>query len=235
MNTVRTKREIGSSMLKSFLSRAPLRYVLVIGLLLSLIALGMAARSYHLPDNHQDYEPEQPIAFSHRLHAGEMAIDCRYCHSGADKSRHAGIPAASICMNCHKFVTAPIGAIRAEDRKAEEEQRSPEPVVSPELAKLYDAMGLSDTLEPNPGKEAEGIAWVKIHNLPDYVYFDHRAHVSAGVACQTCHGSVETMERVRQVESLAMGWCVNCHRQVNQIGVQGKPVKASTDCSACHY
>ncbi|MCC6699758.1 MAG: cytochrome c3 family protein [Candidatus Hydrogenedentes bacterium] len=138
-------------------------------------------------------------------------------------------------MNCHKFVTATIGAIRAEDQRAEKEQRAPRPVVSPELAKLYEAMGLDDARKPDVNKKADGVVWVKIHNLPDYVYFDHRPHVNAGVACQTCHGSVETMERVRQVENLSMGWCVNCHRQANQIGVQGKSVNASTDCTACHY
>lgn len=222
-------------MLKRFINNSITTVVLSIGLGLSLVTLGMASRVYHLPDNHEGYEPVQPIAFSHRLHAGEIGIDCRYCHTGADKSRHAGIPAASVCMNCHKFVTAPLGAIRAEEKKANEEQRKPNTVVSTELAKLYAAMGLNETLEPIPSADPTGIAWVKIHNLPDYVSFDHRPHVAAGVACQTCHGSVETMERVRQVENLSMGWCVNCHRQANQFGVQGKTVKASTDCSACHY
>ncbi len=209
--------------------------VLVVGLGLSVITLGVAARTYHLPDNHQGYEPAQPIAFSHRLHAGELAMDCRYCHTSADKSRYAGIPSPDVCMNCHKFVTAPIGALRAEEQRATEEQREPQPVVSPELAKLYAAMGMDESAAPVPGAEAEGVEWVKIHNLPDYVYFDHRPHVNAGVDCQTCHGNVESMERVRQVENLSMGWCVNCHRQSNQIGVQGKPVHAPTDCTACHY
>jgi hypothetical protein len=222
-------------MLTRLLSKTVTTGVLIIGLGLGVVTLGVAARSYHLPDNHQGYEPEQPIAFSHRLHAGELSMDCRYCHTAADKSRHAGIPPAGVCMNCHKFVTAPIGAVRAEDQKAEEEQRSPELLVSSELAKLYAAMGLDEKLEPDPGTQAEGIEWVKIHNLPDYVYFDHRPHVNAGVACQTCHGNVETMERVRQMESLSMGWCVNCHRQSNQVGVQGMPVNAPTDCATCHY
>ncbi|MBI2434108.1 MAG: cytochrome c3 family protein [Candidatus Hydrogenedentes bacterium] len=222
-------------MLRKLISREPLTYALLAGFVLGLVALSLAARSYHLPDNHQDYEPEQPIAFSHRLHAGELALDCRYCHFGAATSRHAGIPAASVCMNCHKFVTATMGALRAEERIAKEEKRAPGKVVSPELAKLYRGLGLNEKLEPDPAQTPTGIAWVKIHNLPDYVYFDHRAHVSAGVACQTCHGSVETMERVRQVESLAMGWCVNCHREANRIGVQGKPVQASVDCATCHY
>lgn len=209
--------------------------VLLIGLGLSVVTLGVAARTYHLPDNHQGYEPEQPIAFSHRVHAGELAIDCRYCHTSATESRYAGIPSPDVCMNCHKFVTATMGAIRAEESQATEEQRTPEPVVSKDLAKLYTAMGLDDPSGPAASAGGEGIAWIKIHNLPDYVYFDHRPHVNAGVQCQTCHGNVEAMERVRQVESLSMGWCVNCHRQSNQFGVQGKPVHAPTDCSACHY
>jgi len=79
------------------------------------------------------------------------------------------------------------------------------------------------------------LAWVQVHKLPDFVYFDHRAHGNAGVECQRCHGPVETMERVRQVEDLSMGWCVNCHRQVNQTGVADKPVEASLDCDACHH
>jgi hypothetical protein len=83
--------------------------------------------------------------------------------------------------------------------------------------------------------KAKAIPWVRVHNLPDFAYFDHRAHVVAGVACQKCHGPVETMERVRQVESLSMGWCVNCHRDANLHGVAGKKVNASLDCAACHY
>jgi hypothetical protein len=153
-----------------------------------------------------------------------MQIQCQYCHFGADKSRHAGIPPASVCMNCHKFVTAPLGAVRAEDELAEKEKRAPRPVISAELRKLYDAL---DHSRP--------IAWTRIHSLPDFAYFDHRPHVSAGVACQQCHGSVESMERVRQVSDLSMGWCVNCHRQANRTGVAGRRVNASTNCSACHF
>jgi hypothetical protein len=209
--------------------------VLLVGLLFSGLALVPRLRSYNLPGNQQDYEPTQPIAFSHRLHAGELQMSCAYCHHAAEKSRHAGIPAASVCMNCHKHVTAPLIAINAEYLQADKEKRKPKTIVSPELKKLYDALALDDNLQPDPAKKPEPIKWVQVHRLPAFACFDHRVHVTAGVGCQHCHGSVETMERVRQVSDLSMGFCVNCHREVNEKGVKGKPVKASLDCAACHY
>ncbi|HNR31766.1 MAG TPA: cytochrome c3 family protein [Candidatus Hydrogenedentes bacterium] len=217
------------------MSKETATYVLAIGLVLSLLALTGAARTFNLAGNHQGYEPPQPIAFSHRLHAGELGMDCLYCHAGAQKSRHGGVPAASVCMNCHEFVTATLGAVQAEEAAAKEAGRAVEPVVSPEIAKLYEALGLNEKRERDPAKPTRPIAWTRIHNLPDFVYFDHRAHVGAGVSCQQCHGNVETMERVRQVETLAMGWCVNCHRQANAVGVQGRAVNASLHCTTCHY
>jgi hypothetical protein len=194
-----------------------------------------AVWTWPLPGIQQGYEPVQPIAYSHRLHAGELQIDCQYCHSGAETSRHAGIPAASVCMNCHKFITAPLGAVRAEDDLAQKENRRAGEVVSPEIAKLYTAFGLGQDRQPAAAGGAQPIEWVKVHNLPDYVYFDHRAHVNVGVKCQTCHGPVETMERLRQAEDLSMGWCVNCHRDATESGVAGQAVNASTDCVTCHY
>jgi hypothetical protein len=198
--------------------------VLGVGLLFSALLLASRAASFRLPGNHQGYEPVQPIAYSHRLHAGELQIDCMYCHGGAETSRHAGIPAANVCMNCHQFVTATLGAIREEDDLAAVEKRAPRRIVSPELQKLFDSV-----------QARQPVAWTKVHNLPDYVYFDHRAHVGAGVTCQTCHGPVETMERVRQVNSLSMGWCVDCHRTSSSTGIEGKKVAASLDCAVCHY
>jgi hypothetical protein len=209
--------------------------VLLVGLFFSLLALVPGIRGLRLPGNQQGYEPVQPIAFSHRLHAGEMQISCLYCHSGAEKSRHAGIPAASVCMNCHKYVTAPLGAIRAEDELAKKEDRQPQRIVSTELQKLYDALALDEKMQPDAAKQLTPIAWVKVHNLPDFAYFDHRAHVNVGVTCQQCHGPAEIMEQMRQVEDLSMGWCVNCHRDVNRLGVAGKAVHASIDCATCHY
>jgi hypothetical protein len=97
-------------------------------------------------------------------------------------------------------------------------------MVSAELRKLYDAV-----------QQSSPIAWTRIHSLPDFAYFDHRPHVGAGVACQQCHGPVESMERVRQFSDLSMGWCVNCHRDANRIGVAGKRVNASINCSTCHF
>jgi hypothetical protein len=201
-----------------------LTIVLGFAVVFSVMLLASRAAMFHLPGNQQGFEPAQPIAYSHRLHAGELQIQCQYCHFGADKSRHAGIPPASVCMNCHRFVTASLGAVRAEDEIAEKEKRAPRPVVSAELRKLYAAV---DGAQP--------ITWTRIHSLPDFAYFDHRPHVNAGVACQQCHGPVESMERVRQVSNLSMGWCVNCHRDANRTGIAGRRVNASTNCSTCHF
>ena len=125
-----------------------------------------------------------------------------YCHSGADKSRHAGIPAMNVCMNCHSGVTASPAAVKQEEEAAQQEQRAAQPIESAELRKLYDALALDETLAPISDKTPTPIAWKRIHKLPDFVYFDHRAHITASVACQTCHGPIETMERVRQVEAV---------------------------------
>lgn len=198
--------------------------ILAIGLGISCVLLAARLGQFHLPGNQQGYAPAQPIAYSHELHAGEMQIPCLYCHFGAQTSRHAGVPPANVCMNCHKEVTAPLGAVHAEDALAVKENRKPRRIVSPELQKLYDAI-----------RQNQPIAWNRIHALPSFVYFDHRAHVRVGVACQQCHGPVETMERVRQFSDLSMGWCVNCHRQTKQTGVGSVSVSPSTDCSACHF
>lgn len=211
-----------------------LTFVLGVGLAFTVVFFGLSV-SPRLPGNQQGYEPVQPIAYSHRLHAQELQIGCLYCHFGAEKSRHAGIPPAGVCMNCHRFVIASLGAIRAEHEQAQRENRQPRTVVSPELAKLYEAMGLNKESPQDGGKPTKPLAWIRVHKLPDYVYFDHRAHGNAGVECQRCHGPVETMERVRQVGNLSMGWCVNCHRELHQTGVAGRPVEASIDCDTCHY
>ncbi len=198
--------------------------VLLTTLAMSLLILVPKFNAYALPGNQRGYEPSQPIAFSHRLHAGELQVQCLYCHSEAEKSRHAGVPSANVCMNCHKFVAAPLGAIRAEDELAKKEKRDPRRVVSPEIQKLYDALALDGKMQPDPAKQPSPITWVKVHNLPDFVYFDHRPHVNAGVACQKCHGPVETMVRLRLDHALNMDRCVSCHRQRN----------ASIDCYTCH-
>jgi len=188
-----------------------------------------------LPDNNQGYEPAQPISYSHRLHAGELGISCLHCHGGAERSRTAGIPSAGVCMNCHKFVTAPWVNVKAEGDLATKEKREPKQIISSELEKVYAAMGLNREMKVDPTRRSTPIEWVKVHNLPSFVYFNHSAHVNADVECQTCHGEVETMERVRQVSDLSMGWCVNCHRDANKKSINGRKVYASTDCVVCHH
>jgi hypothetical protein len=209
--------------------------VLLVGLVLSSLVLVGRLKSYPLPGYQQGYEPEQPIAFSHRLHARDMQTSCLYCHYGAETSRHAGIPPASVCMTCHRFVTAAQKDVLPEIAEARKAKRPPQPIVSPELQKLYDTLGLDSKLEPDPGKTPKPIAWVKVHNLPAFTCFDHRSHTNARLTCQRCHGPVETMERVRQVADLSMGWCVNCHRQSGWTNLAGKAVQPSTDCATCHH
>lgn len=222
--------------------------VLLIGLFFGLITLVFGMSTWRLPDRETGYSPKQPIDYSHRLHAGELGIDCRFCHTAADKSRHAGIPSSDVCMKCHKFVTTSFDVFQDEMKKldaqkAENEKKGIEPnpdakpqrIISDKLKLLYDSLGLDENLQPREGAEPQSIPWVRVHNLPDYVYFDHRAHVAAGVTCQRCHGPVESMQRVRQQESLSMGWCVNCHRDATENGINGKEVHASTDCAVCHY
>ena len=141
------------------------------------------------------YQPTQPIRFSHALHAGKHKIDCQYCHTSAAKGKTSGIPSLNTCMNCHKAVTQ--GPVYGKD----------------EIAKIYDAVGWDPTAKAYT-KPPKPIEWVRIHNLPDHVYFNHSQHVVAGkVECQTCHGPVQTMSEVYQFAPLSMGWCVNCHRQ----------------------
>ncbi len=125
------------------------------------------------------YAPEQPVPYSHALHAGQLGIDCRYCHNTVETAAHAAVPPTQTCMNCH-------AAIRKESEK----------------------------LIPVRASYATGmpIPWVRVHDLPDYVYFNHSAHVRRGVGCVSCHGRVDTMEVVYQAEPLSMGWCLDCHR-----------------------
>lgn len=131
------------------------------------------------------YEPDQPIPYSHKLHAGTLGIDCKYCHMNAETGNVASVPALQVCMNCHAGIKKD----------------------SPKLAKLYEAW--------NSGKpeEAKALSWVKVHRLPDFVTFPHKAHVQAGLKCQECHGPVETMDVVKVSSPLSMGWCLECHRR----------------------
>jgi hypothetical protein len=209
------------------------------------LSLGLGAVLYNvdirLPGDNQGYAPVQPIAFSHRVHAGELNIDCQYCHFGARQSRHAGVPPASVCMNCHQTVTASSDTLLKEKVAAQASGRDPKLIVSPELRKLYDALGLDEGLNPSPDGQTTPIEWVRVHNLADFVYFDHRVHVARDVACETCHGPVQGMDRLRQESDLSMGWCIECHRSQSfsaHEALSGSTDRienhVSTNCVSCH-
>ncbi|MBI4347746.1 MAG: cytochrome c3 family protein [Elusimicrobia bacterium] len=217
---------------------------LATAIVVSLSLLASSALGLKWLGNDEGYAPRQPIAFSHRLHAGELGVTCQYCHAGAERSRTAGLPPLATCMNCHSKVTASFLATRAEAEAAKRENRKPRPVASVELQKVYDALGVDHEGKPVAGKPPAPVRWARVYHLPDFVVFDHRPHVAAALACQTCHGPVETMETLRQAASLSMGWCVNCHRASKvEAPLLNWPKKASAasdrhasvDCKACHY
>ncbi len=171
------------------------------------------------------YRPKQPLPYSHKLHAGDLGIDCRYCHTAVEVSAHATVPPTQTCMNCHKLI-----------------------------------LTSSQKLLPVRESWATGtpIAWVRVHKTPDYCYFNHSAHLRAGVGCSTCHGNVAQMDVVRQVQPLSMSWCLDCHRNpepylraagdvismtwsapANQMELAGrwrkeKNINPPVDCSGCH-
>ncbi len=172
------------------------------------------------------YEPEQPVPYSHRLHAGQLGIDCQYCHNWVEVADHSNVPPTQTCMNCHTQIRT-------------------------ESLKLLPVRESWATDAPIP--------WVKVHNLPDYANFTHTMHVNNGVGCETCHGRIDEMEVVRQVEPLSMGWCLECHRQPelylrpnDQVTTMGyvqpadfvernmeririEHIEPPTYCSGCHY
>ncbi|MBD1392820.1 cytochrome c3 family protein [Mucilaginibacter glaciei] len=183
---------------------------------------------------HQGYQPVQPIKYSHKLHAGVMKMECQYCHAGAYKSKIASIPSLNVCMNCHRSV------------KTE----------SPEIHKIYDALGYDPATAKYDSTKAKPIQWVRIHNLPDLAYFNHSQHVKVGnIKCQTCHGQVQTMQEVYQYSPLTMKWCIQCHKrtevnfkgnayydnmiQVHERLKKGEKVTAALlggiECAKCHY
>jgi cytochrome c551/c552 len=155
-----------------------------------------------------NYEPVQPIYYSHKVHAGINQINCLYCHGNAWESKSATIPSVNVCMNCHKTITTYEKGPKLYDKEGQEINGTAE------IGKLHKYAGF-DPSRPNdwdPSK-AKPIEWVRIHNLPDHVYFNHSQHIKAGnVQCQTCHGNIPEMDEVKQVSELSMGWCVNCHR-----------------------
>lgn len=156
----------------------------------------------------QGYAPVQPLHFSHKIHGGDNLIDCNYCHSSARKSKHSGIPSLNVCMNCHKMISEYNGVEDVEKGYTKE-------FYTNEIKKLYEAVGWDENTQSYTGEE-KPVKWVRIHNLPDFAYFNHSQHVTvAGIACQTCHGPVEEMEIMSQFSPLTMGWCITCHRDTN--------------------
>lgn len=156
----------------------------------------------------KNYEPEQPIFYSHKVHAGINQINCLYCHGAAMESKHAAVPSVNVCMNCHKTINT--------YEKGPQLFRTDGSEVNgtKEIEKLYSYAGFDpkNAAAWDPSK-AKPIPWTKIHNLPDHVYFNHSQHIKTGkVQCQTCHGEITNMDEVYQFSELSMGWCINCHR-----------------------
>lgn len=156
----------------------------------------------------QGYAPVQPIHYSHKIHAGANQIECKYCHSSARVSKHSGIPSLNVCMNCHKNIAEYNGEEDLENGYTKD-------FYTNEIKKLYAAVGWDEENQRYTG-ETKPVKWVRIHNLPDFVYFNHAQHVQVGeIECQKCHGPVEEMEIMYQYSPLTMGWCINCHRETN--------------------
>ena len=220
-------------------------FVLVIGFLLSsayftygyLMQIGID----------QGYAPIQPIHYSHKIHAGANQIECKYCHSSARVSKHSGIPSLNVCMNCHEY----IGEYNGEE---DLENGYTKDFYTKEIKKLYNAVGWDEENQVYTGN-TQPVKWIRIHNLPDFVYFNHAQHAQvAQIECQTCHGPVEEMEIMYQYSPLTMGWCIDCHRESNvdkdneyyqkvheelskKYGVEQLTVAqlGGIECAKCHY
>ncbi|GGF78099.1 c-type cytochrome [Wenyingzhuangia marina] len=160
----------------------------------------------------EGYQPVQPIAFSHKIHAGDNKIDCQYCHSSAKHSKTSGIPSVNVCMNCHKNISEV-----ADDTKIDTKGKA---YLDKEIQKVYEAAGWDSENLKYTG-ETKPVKWVRIHNLPDFAYFNHSQHVTvAGVKCQKCHGPVEEMDELYQYAPLTMGWCIECHKET-EVNIAG--------------
>jgi mono/diheme cytochrome c family protein len=191
---------------KAYVQNSFLVFVSVILLLLSSAYVGYSYLMQVGID--QGYMPIQPIHYSHKIHSGDNQIECKYCHSSARVSKHSGIPSLNVCMNCHMNIAEYNGDEDLEKGYTKD-------FYTNEIKKLYKAVGWDESTQSYTG-ETQPVKWVRIHNLPDFVYFNHAQHVSvAGIDCQKCHGPVEEMEIMYQHSSLTMGWCINCHRETN--------------------
>ena len=199
----------------------------------------------------EGYQPIQPIAFSHKIHAGDNKIDCQYCHSSAKHSKTSGIPSVSVCMNCHKNISE----VADDTKVVMDDHTLVKADLDKEIAKIYEAAGWdADKLEYTGNTKP--VKWVRVHNLPDFAYFNHSQHVTVGgVACQKCHGPVEEMEEVYQDSPVTMGWCIDCHK-ATKVDLKGNEYYAKIhkelaekygveqvtiaqlggkECGKCHY
>jgi hypothetical protein len=202
---------------------AILFFLLTIGFAMPILLGFRQISDIQLPNLHTGHQPEQPIPYSHRLHAGILNIDCQYCHTGADKGRHATVPNLQTCWNCHQTV-------KGRTKSAQEG-----------IALILAGMQKEDGVD-------KGVAWKRVHNNPDFVYFNHQTHVRIatyidgdgnqheGIDCTYCHGDMTQNGVAKQQEQLAMGFCVNCHREQNERHETAKlPARAPVNaCDACH-
>lgn len=184
------------------------QFLVMVTAIFLLLASGYFVYGYFMQIGvDQGYQPVQPIHYSHKIHAGDNKIECKYCHSSARVSRTSGIPSLNVCMNCHKSISEVADATATEEYSKE--------FYDGEIQKLYKAVGWDTDTQAYTG-DTQPVKWVRIHNLPDFAYFNHSQHVSvAGIECQKCHGPVEEMEIMYQHAPLTMGWCINCHRETN--------------------
>ncbi len=239
-----TKRNI-TPLWQTIVKNQFLIFILVVGFLLSsayftygyLMQVGID----------QGYAPIQPIHYSHKIHAGANQIECKYCHSSARVSKHSGIPSLNVCMNCHEYIAEYNGEEDLENGYTRD-------FYTNEIKKLYSAVGWDEENQIYTGN-TKPVKWVRIHNLPDFVYFNHAQHAEvAKIECQTCHGPVEEMEIMYQYSPLTMGWCIDCHRESNvdkdneyyqkvheelskKYGVEKLTVAqlGGIECAKCHY
>lgn len=186
---------------KIYIAMAAIVFFVIGGYFVAKGAIGLGRQ--------KDYQPVQPIYYSHKVHAGINQINCQYCHSSVTESKHATIPSVNVCMNCHKAINTYEKGPKLYDENGDEINGT----AQIELLYKYAGFDPKNANAWDPSK-AKPIEWVKIHNLPDHVYFNHSQHVKTGkVQCQSCHGEITAMDEVKQVAELSMGWCVNCHRE----------------------
>jgi len=225
------------------------QFLIIVSVILLLLSSAYFAYGFLMQIGvDQGYMPVQPIHYSHKIHAGANQIECKYCHSSARVSKHSGIPSLNVCMNCHRNIAEYNGEEDLENGYTKD-------FYTKEIKKLYTAVGWDETNQEYTG-ESQPVKWVRIHNLPDFVYFNHAQHVEVGeIACQKCHGPVEEMEIMYQYSPLTMGWCINCHRETNvkvenneyytkihealskKYGVEKLTVAqmGGLECGKCHY